>query len=198
MKSLGTLAIFAALLAMQACGNGNNNQDSVDSAKALNSDKDTTSMMHDSAAASTTPVNKDVADFAVEAADGGMMEVQLGKLAQDKAVNPRIKDFGKMMVDDHTQLGNKLMGLAKQKNITLPATESDKCMKAMDELNKKSGTDFDKAYMKMMLDDHKDDIKAFEKAGNDLPDADVKAFAMQALPTLQKHLDSAQAITGKK
>jgi putative membrane protein len=127
-----------------------------------------------------------------------LMEVELGKIAQEKATNPRIKEFGAMMAKDHSEANDQLKSLAQQKNITLPASVSDKQQKEIDDLNKKTGKDFDKAYMNMMLDDHKKDIKKFEKAGNDLKDADIKSFAMNALPTLQKHLDSARAITGKQ
>jgi len=126
------------------------------------------------------------------------MEVELGKIAQEKATNPRIKEFGAMMVKDHSDANEQLKSLAQQKNITLPANVSDKQQKDIDDLNKKTGKDFDKAYMNMMLDDHKKDIKKFEKAGNNLKDAEIKSFAMSALPTLQKHLDSARAITGKQ
>jgi len=194
-----TAFLFVTGLCLAACNTGNK-QSSVDSAKNANEQKDTSGLTTNSNrpdTAATMPVNKDVADFAVEAAAGGLMEVELGKIAQEKATNPRIKEFGAMMVKDHSDADDKLKALAQQKNITLPTSVSDKQQKDIDDLNKKTGKDFDKAYMNMMLDDHKTDIKKFEKAGNDLKDADIKSFAMQALPTLQKHLDSAKAITGK-
>jgi putative membrane protein len=199
MKRVTTFLLFTGLC-LGACNNGTNKQDSVDSAKDANGQKDTSNMTTNnnrSDTMSTTPVDKDVSDFAVEAASGGLMEVELGKIAQEKATNPRIKDFGAMMVKDHSDANDQLKNLAQQKNITLPADVSDKQRKDIDDLNKKTGKDFDKAYMSMMLDDHKKDIKKFEKAGNDLKDADVKSFAMKTLPTLQKHLDSAKAIAGK-
>jgi putative membrane protein len=182
-----------------ACNTGNK-ENSVDSAKDANEQKDTNDLTTNSRAdtMATTPVNEDVADFTVEAAAGGLMEVELGKIAQEKATNPRIKEFGAMMAKDHSEANDQLKSLAQQKNITLPTSVSDKQQKDIDDLNKKTGKDFDKAYMNMMLDDHKKDIKKFEKAGNDLKDADIKGFAMNALPTLQKHLDSARAITGKQ
>jgi putative membrane protein len=62
------------------------------------------------------------------------------------------------------------------------------------DLSKKSGKEFDRAYMKMMVDDHQEDIKAFEKSSNDAKDADIKAFASKTLPTLRMHLDSAKAV----
>jgi putative membrane protein len=199
MKSVTAFLLFTGLC-FAACNSGNK-ENSVDSAKNANEQKDTSSLTTNNNRPDTMaamPVNKDVADFAVEAASGGLMEVELGKIAQEKATNPRIKDFGAMMVKDHSDADDKLKELAQQKNITLPTNVSDKQQKDIDDLNKKTGKDFDKAYMNMMLDDHKKDIKKFEKAGKDLKDDDIKGFAMQALPTLQKHLDSARAITGKQ
>lgn len=194
-------AIAAGLLFLGSCGNNSSNQDSVDSAKDANDAKDTSSVMHSNdttGAVSAMPVDKDDADFAVEAASGGMMEVELGKLAQERATNQRIKDFGAMMVKDHSAAGDKLKSIASAKNITLPAEMGDKQKKDMEDLSKKSGKDFDKAYMDMMLDDHKKDVKKFEDAADKCKDPDLKTFASTTLPTLRMHLDSAKAITGKK
>jgi putative membrane protein len=151
-----------------------------------------------SSAITSGPVGKDVADFTMKAATGGMMEVQLGQIAQTKAMDPRVKAFGSMMVQDHSAANDELKRLADAKHINLPGTLSADEQDKIDDLNKKTGKDFDKAYMHMMLDDHKKDIREFEKAGNDLTDPDLKNFAMKTLPALQKHLDSAKAITNNK
>jgi len=123
-----------------------------------------------------------------------MMEVQLGKLAQEKAQSKSVKDFGTMMVEDHTKANDELKTLAAQKNITLPATLSDKNQKHVDDLNSKTGKDFDKAYMDLMVDDHKEDVDKFKDASQNVPDSTIKGFAAKTLPVLQKHLDAAQAI----
>jgi putative membrane protein len=187
-----------------ACGNGKGNKDSVDSAKNINDStakaiKDSSSS--DSLAGknvSSMPVDKDATNFAVSAANGGMAEVAMGQVALTNGFSQRVKDFGSMMVKDHSEAGEKLKKLASSKNITLPAVLSDKEQKHVADLQKKTGKDFDKAYMNMMLDDHKDDIKEFQKESTNGKDADLKSFAMTTLPILQKHLDSARAITGKK
>lgn len=184
-----------------SCGNGNGRTDSVDSAKNMNDSMANNSSANGadtSHAMAAAPVDKDDADFAVKAANGGMAEVTLGQLAQSNAASQRVKDFGAMMVKDHTDAGDKLKALAQQKNITLPATLGDKEQKMVNDLQKKTGKDFDKAYMNMMLDDHKDDIKEFTKASTNCKDADLKGFATNTLPVLQKHLDSVKAITGKQ
>jgi putative membrane protein len=140
------------------------------------------------------PVSEADSKFAVEAASGGMTEVQLGELAQQKASSQRVKDFGAMMVRDHTKANDELKSLAGMKNITLPPAPGEDHMDHIKDLSKKSGKEFDRAYMKMMVDDHQEDIKAFEKSSNDANDADIKAFASKTLPTLRMHLDSAKAV----
>jgi putative membrane protein len=204
MKKLFLISgILACGYAFQACNNSGSSQDSVDSAKSMN---DSTKNMADSsrkagdtvATVAAQPVDKASADFAVKAASGGMMEVQMGKIAQDKASSQRVKDFGAMMVQDHSKAGDVLMAKAKSQNIMLPATPGADEQKMIDKLSQKSGKDFDKAYMDMMLDDHKTDIAEFKKAADKCTNTVIKDFAAQTLPTLEKHLDSAKAITGKK
>ena len=137
---------------------------------------------------------KDDVDFAVKAADGGMLEVELGKLALQNAASSRVKDFGQMMVDDHSKANAELKQTAMQKNITLPAAMSDKCQKMYADLSKKKGKDFDKAYMSAMVDDHKDDVDEFKKEADNGKDADLKSWAAGKVPVLQHHLDVAQNV----
>lgn len=196
MKKVFIVMIASGLLLTQACNDANN--DSVDSAKEANDQKDSVSDKEAANMGAAAPVDEKDADFAVEAANGSMMEVEMGKVAQTKATNPRVKNFAEMLVNDHTKAGENLKSIAASKNITLPMTMGEDAQKKMADLNKKNGKDFDKAYMDMMLDDHKADVDKFKDAANDCKDADLKNFAMQTLPTLQMHLDSAKAITNKK
>ena len=103
-----------------------------------------------------------------------------------------------MMVTDHTKANDKLKQLAMAKNINLPANLNDASQKKLDELNKKTGKDFDKAYMDDMLDGHKKTVEKLQKGSTDLKDADLKNFASTTLPTVQMHQDSIKAIAGKK
>ncbi len=184
----------------QACSNGSGNHDNVDSAKNMNAQKDTSQGMkqNDTTAMAPMQVDKDAADFAVAAANGGMKEVALSQVAQQKATSQRVKDFAAMMIHDHTDAGNVLKSLATSKNISLPASVGDDAKKDIDKLNKKTGADFDKDYMHMMLEDHKKATDDFKKASADCKDPDLKNFATQTLPTLMMHLDSAEAISGKR
>jgi len=135
---------------------------------------------------------EDDTDFAVKAADGGMLEVQLGQLAQTNASSTEIKKFGQMMVDDHTKANEELKRIAQQKNITIPATLSEKMRKEYDNLTEKKGAEFDKDYIDLMVSDHKKDIDAFEKEADKGKDADLKSWASSKLPTLKHHLETAQ------
>ncbi len=147
--------------------------------------------------AATKMIDQNTMDFIADAVTGGMMEVELGNLALQKATNPQVKDFGKMMVDDHTKINDNLKNIASKNNIDLPASITGNQRKEIDKLSKKSGADFDKAYMNMMVDDHKKDIEEFKKAESKVADNDIKIFITNTLPTLQKHLESIQAIKSK-
>jgi putative membrane protein len=138
--------------------------------------------------------------FIRNAASGGVMEVELGKLAADKATNDDVKKFGQRMADDHSKANDELKGLASSKGVDLTKT-LDNAMKKADKeketLSKKEGSAFDKAYMDMMVKDHEKDVKEFEEASNDAEDADLKAWAGKTLPTLQEHLKMAKDTQSK-
>ena len=134
--------------------------------------------------------------FVMDAARGGMMEVQLGQTAQQKASDQAIKDFGKKMEQDHTQANNELTALAKSKGISLP-TDAGSEKAAIDKLSNLSGAAFDKAYAKAMVRDHKKDVKEFERVSTNSMDSDVKAFAAKTLPTLREHLKMAEELPKK-
>jgi putative membrane protein len=188
MKKITCITLIAgATCLMQACSGPKDSKASADSANTAKSD----TAKKDS---STTAVDKDDAKFAVAAANGGMAEVELGQLAQQKATNAKVKDFGAMMVTDHTKVNNEMKALAKSKGITLPVAIDTDEQKVKDNLSAKTGTDFDKAYVSNMIDDHKKDIKEFEDASKNCKDADLKAFAIKTLPTLKMHLDAIQKI----
>ena len=121
------------------------------------------------------------------------MEVKLGELALTNASSPEIKKFGQSMVDDHGKANLELKGLAEQKQITIPTTLSDKKQEKFDELAKKNGTEFDKAYAEFMVKDHKDDLDAFKKEAEKGNDPDLKAWAAGKVPVLEHHLMMAEA-----
>ena len=133
--------------------------------------------------------------FMKKAADGGMAEVELAKLAQQKAESAEVKSYAERLEKDHTQANTELKALASQKNVTLPAEPSKPHMAMHDKLSKLSGAAFDKAYVAAMLDDHQKDVRAFQTVANGSGDADVKAFAAKTLPTLKDHLKQVQDLS---
>lgn len=211
--------IIAAGCVMQACSDSSTKTESSSTDSSTNMTSDTQSnqsnmgadtgkmnggpsgMATDTSSSRTSSgqkPDKATTDFIMKAASGGMMEVELGQAAQQNAQNQRVKDFGAMMVTDHTNANNELKTIASSKSVDVPATLMPDHQKHVDMLKNKTGAEFDKAYMKMMLDDHKKDIGEFKKASTGSTDADIKTFAGKTLPTLQKHLDSAQAINKGK
>jgi putative membrane protein len=144
--------------------------------------------------ASAASADSPDSSFLKSAAQGGMSEVELGQLAQQKASNPAVKEFGAMMIKDHSAANEKLKALAAAEQVSLPDSPSlmQKASKA--KLSMLSGDSFDNAYVKSMIDDHKDDIKEFQKEISEGTDPQAKAFASATLPTLQKHLQKIESI----
>lgn len=190
MKKLIYLCcIGMASFAFQACNHGN--KDAKETADSTNKAKDTTSNAMNTGGIA---VNSDDAKFATDAANGGLAEVALGKLALTKTSNASIKKFAQMMVDDHSKANDELKGIAKTKNITLPDAVDADHQKKMDDLDKKHGADFDKAYVDAMVDGHKKTLDLMNKEAKDGKDADLKAFAAKVAPTVQMHLDAINKI----
>ncbi|MFL5739754.1 MAG: DUF4142 domain-containing protein [Flavisolibacter sp.] len=144
------------------------------------------------------PLSKDDSSFVIEAAGGGMMEVQAGQMAQQKATNERVKSFGAMMVQDHSQANDELKSLASGRGITLPGSLPAAEQKHIDQMTKLSGKAFDQHYVDMMVNDHKKDVAKFKQESTSAKDDQLKAWAAKTLPVLQKHLDSIQAIKKSK
>ena len=101
--------------------------------------------------------------FAQEAAMGGMAEVELGELAQQNAQNDEVKQFGSRMVQDHTQANQQLMPILSAENITMPQQLDEKHKATYDRLSKMRGAEFDRAYMRDMVQDHEKDVKKFRQ-----------------------------------
>lgn len=146
-----------------------------------------------SAAMSQTNVSSGDSAFMKKSAIGGMAEVELGKLAQQKGASEQVKEFGAHMVNEHSNANAELKQLAAAKGVVLPTALDDKHQKIVDRLQKLSGEEFDRAYMKEMVSDHKKDVAEFQKQSKNGKDAEVKAFAAKTLPTLEKHYKMAQS-----
>jgi putative membrane protein len=132
--------------------------------------------------------------FYKHAAEGGIAEVELGNLAQKKSNNQDVKDFGALMVKDHSEANDKLKAVAASKNISLPSSPSVGQMATKAKLEVLSGDTFDKSYVKGMIKDHQEDIAMFQKEATSGQDPDAKAFARETLPTLKAHLKKIRAV----
>jgi putative membrane protein len=269
MKNIIRISIALLWLSISCANaqnqNQNQNQKSTDS-KTNNSSQNQKSNTKNSQSSMN---NMSDEQFAREAAHGGLMEVQMGQMAQTKAVDQRVKNFAAMMVRDHTKSNNELRSVLSGKNMNIDMSQMEKDMDMnmnmnkdmnkdmnnnrddegkqmnngnnqmntgnnqmnnsgntgntgtgntgnsgntgnnqvkssgnngnkhmhdMHGLNDKTGADFDKAYMEMMVSDHKKDISLFEKESKNGKDSDLRSFATRTLPTLRMHLDSATSI----
>jgi putative membrane protein len=144
--------------------------------------------VRDTAKGTASPDQK----FVVEAAKGGMAEVELGRLAAEKGSSDQMKKFGQRMVDDHGKANDELKSMAQSKNITLPAAVEPKAQALHDRLSKLSGAEFDRAYMREMVADHRKDVNAFRRESQSGKDTEFKTWAGKTLPTLEEHLKMAE------
>jgi putative membrane protein len=123
--------------------------------------------------------------FMRNAAKGGQMEVEWGKLAEQNGHDPNVKNFGKKMVTDHSKANKELMALAKEEGVSLPRGNAAGKWKS------------DKNYINMMVKDHEKDLAEFQKEASSGSDPDLKKFADKYSKVVQAHLDIAKGIQGK-
>lgn len=145
-------------------------------------------------AQSNTQVNSMDRMFMDKAAQGGLAEVQLGQLAQQKGSSQAVKDFGAKMVHDHSMVNDQLMMLASSQGVTLPTSMNAKDQAEYNKLSGMSGAAFDKAYIQGMVKDHKMDIAEFNKEAAKAKDPQLKSLVTMTLPTLQQHLQLAEQV----
>ncbi len=170
-----------------ACGSSENEQDSIEMAKEQNRSIDS--------GKSTSPLELSAEhNFLVEAYSGTKMEIQLGNYAAANAGSSAVKDFGKMMVQDHTKADSAITIIARVKAIVIPNVPGNDHQQHIEELTRKKGAEFDKDYMSMMVKDHEEDIEKFEEASTTATDEDIREFAAKTLPVLRKHLEIAKKI----
>jgi len=179
--------------------NPNRNQPVVNSGNSntMNSNMTNANMANSTGATnanSNTAVVQD--NFWTKAATSGLAEVELGKLAAQKAQNPEVKKFAQMMVADHTKANDELKALATKKSVMIPTVLDSSHQSLLQKLQGLSGADFDKAYVEGQVDDHETAVDLMEDNA-DNSDADIKAFAAKTLPVVQSHLKMIQGIQGK-
>jgi putative membrane protein len=131
--------------------------------------------------------------FMKEAIEGNLAEVKMGQLAQQNGASADVKSYGQMLVTDHGQANTKAQSVAQSINVTPPSEPNAKQKKDYDKMSKMTGAGFDKAFAQHMAADHKKAIAAFQKATKS-KNSSVASFASETVPTLQKHLQTAQSL----
>jgi putative membrane protein len=137
------------------------------------------------------PASPDQA-FVKKAAVGGLAEVQLGKLAVDRAASPDVKQFGRRMVEDHDKANRELMAVVEPKGLAVPTALDRKHRQAADRLAKLQDPAFDRAYIQEMVKDHEEDVRLFRTEAQQGKDPELKRWAATILPTLEEHLTMAR------
>jgi putative membrane protein len=133
-------------------------------------------------------------DFILAAAQGGMTEVKLGELASTNGMRDDVKEFGQMMVKDHTAINDDLKALAAQKGVTLPDSLDAKHQGMVDKMAVLTGSEFDDAYIKGMIKAHQKDAKAFKAEAAATQDPDIKSFLDKSIPVVEAHLQHVTAM----
>lgn len=146
------------------------------------------------AATATTAANDHASQFLTEAMKGDNSEMKLGKLAQDMGSSKGVKDFGKMLADDHGKAKDQVAKLATTMNVPVTDEAAPEANTEYTKLQGLKGADFDKEFASYTVDDHKKDIGKFEQEASSSDPAPVTDLAEQTLPTLKKHLQTAQSL----
>jgi len=182
-KSVACILLCTATACFFSCGD---NKDSKAVAKEENAQKfDSTNIEGDT-------------KFAVNLADGSMLEVEASKLAHTNASADNVKEYANMMITDHSAANTELKDMAAKKNISLPMALSEAKQKKYNELVAKKGADFDKAYVNCMVDEHKDALDALQKESQKGNDADLRSWAAGKLSAIQHHYDVIKSIKDAK
>jgi putative membrane protein len=133
-------------------------------------------------------------DFACAAAMGGSFEAAAGRIAAVRGTLPSVKRFGEQMVTDHGKAGDRLKDIVTSAGGTLPAQLTAKQQKELDRLNTLNGSEFDKEYASLMVEDHKKDLKEFQKAAKRTDNYQLKSFAGETAQTVEHHLGMAKSL----
>lgn len=211
MKRMGLVSVACAVALTVACNSNARNDTRNEPAAVGTAGESDRTAVHDS--------EKDFIDH--QLADG-TAEIELGKLASQRAVNPEVKQFAQMMVKDHTMAGNELKDIAAKYSVQPTTTIDSKHQDVMDRLSKLHGAEFDREYVKAMVDDHGNAVDSLEsrvdsnaslkdkitnkdskdtdvvpEQTNNAPAAAVNEWSAKVLPTVRHHLDEAKTLDDK-
>jgi putative membrane protein len=187
MKHIGFTAIAVAVTMTVACGGGTREEANNDEAVVGTSGEG---------------APRGVERFVNDVVAGNTAEIELSRMAGERATNPEVKEFAQMMVRDHTTAGNELKQVVTQHNMQVRDVMDEKHRDLSQELSRKSGTEFDHEYMAAMVDDHQHmenllEGRANEKANNQPLENAVNQWAAKTLPAVKHHLEMAQQLENR-
>jgi putative membrane protein len=193
--AFGLLAVGSALAQTGETGQTGQAGQSGQSTRESKTGHDQTMSDRDRASqtGSANRMNTAASSFVTKAAEGGMAEVELGRLASQRASDESVKQFGQRMVTDHGKANDELKQIASNKGIDIPSKLAAKHQATMDRLSKLSGAEFDRTYMQDMVRDHREDVNEFRRESQRGTDPELKAFAAKTLPVLEEHLKEAES-----
>lgn len=145
-------------------------------------------------ASGTAQLRNNERQFLMDASQDSLLEIELGKLAQERGSSPDVKEYGERMVEEHSKALDKAKSTASGVNVTIPEDLQAKHKTTVDRFSKMSGEEFDRAYMQHMVRDHKKAVNLFERTSKNARNEEVKNYASEALPTLRDHLEQAQKL----
>jgi putative membrane protein len=204
MKRIGILSVTLAAFFAIACGDGRRDE--------ANRPADTPAV-GTAGSAADRDVSMGTRNWVEDRLEGGMREVKLGELASEKARDPEVKAFGRMMVQDHTQAGDELKQIASKPNITVAAELEGDHRDTFERLSKLQGAEFDREYINTAVDDHEKTLNAVEdrldkEGDNENPrytpkkadnpfEVQLNEWAAKTVPAVRKHLERAKQLDQK-
>lgn len=195
-RALILAAAATAALSLAACQQKDETATAADPGttnEAVNAAQDATSAAVGATAAATVgQVSTDA--FVTNAAIGDMYEIQAGQIAQKKGQSAGVKDFGKMMVTEHTAMTNTMKPLIVAAGKTAPTGLDERRKGLIDNLNAASAADFDGVYLAQQEAAHSETLTLMQGYGDNGDDAGLKAGALKSVPKIQAHLDKVKSL----
>lgn len=185
-RTLSLLILAASSVIFQSCQSTDRRNEAGDSTVVDPTVADTAEIT----GRSTLENEVQAAIFIKTVAQNGLLEVTLGKLAIEKASDPGVKNFGKLMVQDYNEMNTQLKALSEVKGLKLPASLPPKELEQVKQMSQMKTAYFEKLYMKMMIEIHNKHIELFRGAG-DSPDTAISNFSRKFLPVLERHRENA-------
>lgn len=140
------------------------------------------------------PPDSTAQHFLTDAANANQFQVAAGTQALKQSTNEEVKQYGKMLVDHHTEILKELEQAAVAKKLVMPSSMEEREASMLSTLSEQSGADFDKAFKEIMINTHEYAVLLFERAANTLDDMETKEWIDQKVPALKEHLEQAKAL----